>query len=137
MKVGRTPISFQLPPGTYRIEVEAPGISNNGIVLEMRGEPRRVSAHPGSEGLGTTGTLFTAVGVLGILGATAILVSGSKAPSNFNKTSVLIPMYAAGAVLLGAGIGMSIAAKTDIDVPPSMPPPPPARGALLTFSGTF
>ena len=140
VKVGRTPLSMQLPPGTYRIEVEGPGISNAGMLFEMRGEPRKLLARPGSEGLGVTGTLFTAAGVLGLVGATAILASGSKAPSNFNKTSVLVPMYAAGAVLLGAGIGMSIAGSTNLEEPPrpSAPPPTPAGPrALLTFGARF
>lgn len=137
VKVGRTPVSFQLPPGSYQIEVEGPGISNTALIFEMRNEPRRLLARPGSEGMSVTGTLLLAAGVTGLLGATAILISGSKAPSNFNKTSVLVPMYAAGGVLLGAGIGMTIAGKTNLDEPPPAKPQTPARGAMVSFGLSF
>jgi hypothetical protein len=68
----------------------------------------------GSEGLGTTGTLFIAIGITAILGATGILLSGSKAPSSLDKPKVLIPMYATGGVALAAGIVMSLAANTSV-----------------------
>lgn len=136
VKLGKTPLGFQLPPGTYRIEVEGVDISNEGLLFEMRGEPRRLKVRTGSEGLGTTGTLLMAVGVLGVVGATAILVSGSRAPSKLDKASVLIPMYAAGAICFGGGLAMSMAGSTKLeDERPTSRPP--ARGAWLGVHGRF
>lgn len=136
VKLGKTPLGFQLPPGTYRIEVEGVDISNEGLLFEMRGEPRRLKVRTGSEGLGATGTLLMAVGVLGVVGATAILVSGSRAPSKLDKASVLIPMYAAGAICFGGGLAMSMAGSTKLeDERPTSRPP--ARGAWLGVHGKF
>lgn len=136
VKLGKTPISFQLPPGSYRIEVEGVEISNESMLFEMRGEPRKIKVRTGSEGLSTTGTLLMAVGILGVVGATAILVSGSKAPSKLDKASVIIPMYAAGALCFGGGLAMSIAGSTKLE---DQKPPPggPVRGAWLGVSGRF
>ena len=134
VKVGKTPITFQLPPGSYRIEVEGIDVSNQGMLLEMRSEPKRLTVKTGSEGMGTTGTLLTAVGILGVLAATVILVSGSKAPSKLDKTTVLVPMYIAGGVLLGAGIGMTIASQTKLEEQKSATPP---RTAWIGLSGRF
>jgi len=136
VKLGKTPLGFQLPPGSYRIEVEGVEISNESMLFEMRSEPRRLKVRTGSEGLGTTGTLLMAVGVLGIVGATAILVSGSQAPSKLDKASVLIPMYAAGAVCFGGGLAMSMAGSTKLEDVRSNSRAA-VRGAWLGVNGRF
>ena len=116
--------------------VEGVEVSNESLLLEMRAEPRRLKVRTGSEGLGTTGTLLMAVGILGVVGATAILVSGSKAPSKLDKASVLIPMYAGGAVCFGGGLAMSIAGSTKLD--DAKPKAAlPTRGAWLAVRGRF
>jgi hypothetical protein len=136
VKLGRTPMTFQLPPGTYRIEVEGVEISNQGLNFDMRTEPRSLEVRTGSEGLSTTGTLFMAVGVLGVLGATAILVSGSRAPSKLDKASVIIPMYAAGAVCFGGGLAMTLAGGTSLE-DRKLPSGKGSQGAWLGVRGTF
>jgi hypothetical protein len=136
VKVGKTPVAFQLPAGSYRIEVEGVEISNESLLFEMRQEPRRLKVRTGSEGLGTVGTLLMGVGVLGIVGATAILLSGSKAPSKLDKTSVLIPMYAAGAVCFGGGLAMSMAGGTKVEDEKPVPATP-LRGAWLGLRASF
>ncbi len=128
IKVGKAPLTFQLPPGVYRLDVQGIGISHGSMLLSMRSEPKRLLVRTGSEGLGDTGTLFIAVGITAILAATGILISGSKAPSSLDKSAVLIPVYAAGGVLLGSGIGMTIAASTNIDDRSAAPVPPPNMG---------
>lgn len=115
VKIGKTPIEFQLPPGSYQIEVQGHGISHEVLLFEMHGEPRRLLVSPGNEGMGVVGTLFLGVGITAILAATAILVSGSRAPQKLDKPAVVIPLYAAGGVLFGAGVGFRIASDTDID----------------------
>lgn len=139
IKLGKTPLAFELPPGTFRIEVEGVDIGNEAMLLEMRGDPRRLKVKTGSEGLGTTGTLLMAVGILGVAGATAILISGGRAPSKLDKTAVLVPMYAAGALCFGGGLAMTLAGRTRIDDLRSAPPTPagPMRGAWLGITGAF
>jgi hypothetical protein len=136
IKLGKAPITFLLPAGVYRIEVEGIDVSQGSLLLTMKSEPKHLMVRTGSEGLGSTGTLFIAVGITAILGATGILLSGGKAPSGWNKSKVLIPMYATGGVLLGAGIAMSLVATTSIDDETGTPRPPSgsARGLFLRTS---
>jgi len=136
IKLGKTPLAVQLPPGSYRIEVEGVEISNEAMLLEMRSNPRKIKVRTGSEGLATTGTLFMGLGILGVVGATAILVSGSKAPSSLDKAGVLIPMYAAGAVCFGGGLAMSLVGSSKLEADSPTPPRAP-HGAWLGVRGTF
>lgn len=119
VKIGKTPLEVMLPPGSYQIEVQGHGISHEALAFEMRGEPRRLFVSPGDEGLGVLGTLSLGIGITAVAAATAILVSGSGAPEKLDKPAIVIPMYVAGGVLLGAGIGLSIASDTDIDEQPN------------------
>jgi hypothetical protein len=127
VKLGKTPIEFQLPPGSYQIDVDGHGVSHESLRFEMRTEPRRLMVDTGAEGLGIVGTLCLAVGVTAVLAATAILVSGSKSAEKLDKPAIVIPMYAAGGLLAAMGIGFQIAADTDIDEPKA-----PRRSARLT-----
>jgi hypothetical protein len=115
VKIGKTPIEFQLPPGSYQIEVQGHGVSHESMLFEMHAEPRRLLVKTGSEGLGIAGTLCLGVGITAVLAATAILISGSKSPQKLDKPAIVIPMYAAGGVLTGMGIGFQLAADTDIE----------------------
>ena len=128
-KLGKTPIEAQLPPGTYQVEAEGHGLSHEQILFEMRGEPRRLVVSPGSEDMGVVGTLMLAVGITAIVGATAILVSGTRSEGKLDKPAILIPMYSAGGVLTAFGIGLTIASDTDIDEPPAR-----AMGVTATLS---
>ncbi len=134
-KVGRTPLVIQLPPGSYRVEAEGVDISNGGTDIAMHGAPRKLTVSPGKEGMGTVGSLFLGLGIVGILGATAVVASGTKA-GGLDKPAVIIPAYAAGGVLTGAGIGFLIASSTSVEPSPA-PRPRPATGLLLSLSGHF
>ncbi len=114
-RVGRTPFSIELAPGRYRVEAEGVDISNGGMWFQMGPKPRRIVVQPGKEGLGLLGGLSLAVGITAIVGATAVLASGSKAPSTLDKPAILIPAYAAGAVLVGAGVGLNLASTTHVE----------------------
>lgn len=137
VKIGKPPITFSLPPGTFRIEVEGIDVTQGSLLLTMQNEPKHLMVRTGSDGLGTTGTLFVAVGITAILGATGILLSGGKAPSSLNKSKVLIPMYAAGGVLLGTGITMSLVARTNIDDETGKPRPANGRAHGLFLRTSF
>ena len=137
VKVGKTPITFQLPPGSYEIDVQGVDVSHESLFLEMKNEPRRIMVKTGSEGLGVAGTMLLGAGIIGIVGGIAILLSGSKG-SDFNKAPILIPMFAGGAVFTGAGIGMNVASQTKLeDIGHEAPPVPSSRGAMLRLGFSF
>lgn len=83
--------------------------------FQMGEKPRRIAVRPGKEGLSLLGGLSLAIGITAVAGATVVLASGSKAPSSLDKPAILIPAYATGAVLIGAGIGLNIAATTHVE----------------------
>jgi hypothetical protein len=134
-KIGRTPLTFQLPPGTYRIDVQGVRSSHESLLFEMRSESRRLLVKTGSEGMGVTGTLLLGVGVLGVVGATVILASGTKQADDINKTAIVVPMYIVGGLLLGAGIGLTLGSQTNID--DQKPATTPIKGARVRFGFAF
>jgi hypothetical protein len=137
VKVGTTPITIILPPGSYEIDVQGVDISHESMLFEMRGEPRHLLVRTGSEGLGTAGTLLLGAGVIGIVGGFAVLLSGSKY-GDYDKKPILIPMFAGGAVLFGAGLGMTIASQTKVDDEhPAAPMPGVLRQASVGVGFSF
>lgn len=137
VRIGKTPIELQLPPGTYQIEAEGHDISNEALLFEMRTEPRRLLVHPGSEGLGVVGTLLLGIGITAVAAGIAIVASGDKA-GDLDRPAIVIPVFAGGVVLGGLGVGFSVASDTDIEEPKA--PGPQGRephalglGATLSF----
>jgi hypothetical protein len=133
VKIGKTPIEFQLPPGSYQIDVEGHGVSHESLVFEMRTEPRRLLVETGSEGMGVVGTLCLGVGITAILAATAILVSGSQSEHKLDKPAIVIPIYAAGGVLTAMGIAFQLAADTDIEEHKPARPGPAMTGGVAAL----
>jgi hypothetical protein len=134
-RVGITPVTFQLPPGTYLLEAEGPDVSRGTRLLEMRDAPKRLMVDTGSEGLGTAGTLLSGIGIVAILAGTVMAVGGATGQdSDLHKTSTMIPLFAGGAAALGAGITMFVLSRTDIeDQSPGglNAPPAPAERAFV------
>jgi hypothetical protein len=115
-KVGRTPVTFQLPTGTWLIEVEGVETTRGDLLLEVRSEPVRLLVRTGSEGLGTTGTLLMAVGIAAALGGAVVLVGGSQSSEGqFDDPKIYVPLFIAGGVLIGTGIGLFVASRTNLE----------------------
>jgi hypothetical protein len=114
VKVGKTPITFELPPGNYWLEAESPDVTRGSLLVRMDREPKHLEVHTGSSGLGDMATLTLALGATAVLAATVILASGSSGKSSFDKGKVVIPLYIGGGVLLGSGIGLYFASRTSV-----------------------
>jgi hypothetical protein len=134
-RVGITPVTFQLPPGTYLLEVEGPDVTRGTRLLEMRDTPKRLLANTGSEGLGTAGTLLMGGGIVAILAGTIMAIGGATGQdSDLNKTGTMIPLLAGGAALLGGGITMFLLSRTELEDQPSRgftPAPAPVGRAVV------
>jgi hypothetical protein len=135
-RVGITPVTFQLPPGTYLLEAEGPDVSRGTRLLEMRDAPKRLLINTGSEGLGTAGTLLMGIGIVAILAGTVMAVGGATGQdSDLHKTTTMIPLFAGGAAALGSGITMFLLSRTEVEDQPSGAPAPPPPSVGRAFVG--
>jgi len=131
---GTAPITLELPPGAYIVAVENDDVSRADHLLRVGTQPAVLDVSPGSSGLGGVGTLTLGVGVLSVLAATVILISGSDAPAGIDKPKLVIPMYAAGGALVVGGLTMYLVSRTSIkERPGPVPPPAPRASAGLGF----
>ncbi len=136
--VGTAPLSMQLPPGTYDVAVENEDVSRADHVVHVGTKPVVLDVKPGSSGLGSVGSLALGVGVLSVLAATVILISGSDAPAGIDKPKLVIPLYAAGGGLVVGGLTMYLVSRTSIkERPGPLPPPAPQSTAGLGLRARF
>jgi hypothetical protein len=119
VKVGKTPITFQLPQGNYFLEVESPDVTRGSLLLRVDQTPKHLMVHTGSSGMGDLATLTLAVGAAMVLAATVVLASGSTGKTDFDKGKIVIPLYIGGGVLLGGGIGLYFGSRTNVKEPES------------------
>lgn len=138
IRVGVAPLSFELPPGDYLLEVDDDGVTAQTLPLSVGAEPVSLDVRTGSSDLRTLGSLALGLGILGVLGGAAVLLSGtaSEDSGSFDKTKVAVPMLAAGGVLTAGGVGLYFASRTDIEPAPAGAPPAPRAlmiGARLAF----
>jgi hypothetical protein len=117
VKVGKTPVTFQLPQGNYWVEVESPDVTRGSLLLRVDQTPKHLEVHTGSSGMGDLATLTLALGATAVLAATVILASGSTGKTDFDKGRIVIPLYVAGGVLLGGGIGLYFGSRTSVKEP--------------------
>lgn len=132
-RVGRTPLTLELPVGTFAVEAEGYDVSNGSTTIEMRGAPKRIVVSPGSSGQGALGGIFLGIGILAVAGATVVLASGSKGTDDFDKPAVVIPAYIVGAAAVGAGIGFMVAGNTTL----TEQKPSAGTGFVAGFGGRF
>jgi hypothetical protein len=126
-RIGITPVTFQLPEGTYLLEAEGPDVTRGSRLLEMRGLPKHLVVNTGSDGLGTAGTLMMGIGSVGILAGVVLLAGGTASEkTGLDKTATAIPLLASGAGLLGAGITFYFLSRTAVEDQTSVKP----RGAV-------
>ena len=116
VKVGKTPIVFELPAGqNFWLEVESRETTRGEILLRMARAPKHLQVRPGSSDMSDLGSLTLAVGASAVVAATAILISGTSAGGGLDKPKVVIPLFAVGGVLTGGGIALYFVSRTHVD----------------------
>ena len=115
VKLGRTPFSVKLAPGTYTMSVESPDISTASTVFEVGSQPVHVRVKGGGAEARSLGTLLIALGAAGALAAIAIEASYSEKPDGFSKSKIAIPLFIVGGVGLAAGLTVYFTSGTTID----------------------
>jgi hypothetical protein len=138
-KIGLTPVTLKLAPGTYTVETEGPTQSNGHERLVVEHDaPLTVNINPGDSNLKTVGTLLIALGVVSaVLGVVAI-VSITKDDSHYDRWGIGLPLSIGGVVGAGVGFGMQAMGSTDVQAP-HLPPGGVSHPAALvpTFVLTF
>src|SRR5258708_25706551 len=80
VKLGRTPFSIKLAPGTYTMSVESPDISTASTVFEGGSQPVHVRVQGGGAEARGLGTVLIGVGAGGVLNAIASEASNAEEP---------------------------------------------------------
>jgi hypothetical protein len=116
-RIGPTPFTLRLAPGTYTIECSTPtSTTGHQRFMVERGRPLLVDVHPGSAGLKTSGAVILGLGVVAtILGIVAI-VSFSGNDSHYDRFAVGLPLILGGAGASGVGIVMTSVGATSVHV---------------------
>ncbi len=114
VKVGRLPVTIQLPPGTYTVIAEGDSVPTATRVFRVDQLPVHVQVHGGTQGLRDAGSLLTAVGVVALLAGAAFEVSGASDQGTSKKQQVAIPLLIAGGVGFAGGLTMFLLSGTSI-----------------------
>lgn len=118
VKVGMTPLVFELPPGGYYVEVENDTVTRGHLALRVGQRKQFVQVHTGSSSMGDLSTLALGIGIACVLAATVILVSTSSGPSGIQKSKFTIPLYASGGALSVGGLALYFASRTNLEAEP-------------------
>lgn len=114
-KVGKTPITIQLPNGSYLIESEGYDSTRGSFDLTVDGQARQLLIENGAQSTHTLGNLTTGVGIAALLGGIVVLVGGSLSKSStIDKPAIVIPLFASGGVLIATGVTLTIVSRTDV-----------------------
>jgi hypothetical protein len=131
VRVGRTPITIRLAPGTYSIEAESPTSSTgHDRFLVEPNSPMRIEVRPGNASVKTFGSVFIALGVVATLLGVVALVSISASDTHYNRWGIGLPLVIGGPAVGVLGYGMTALGSTDIHVPLQPPGGAPSRASL-------
>jgi hypothetical protein len=110
-KVGRTPVTVGLLPGTYTVNVESRDIPVASTVLRVGDTPVTLRVRGGNDGLRTMSTLLLAASATAVLAGIVVEASYSQAPNGISKSAIAIPLFVGGGLGLGAGLTCWLFAK--------------------------
>jgi hypothetical protein len=114
VKVGRLPITVELPSGVYTLLAEGESVPSGSTVFEVKDRPVHVRVLGGSQSLRDTSTLLMAVGGIAVLAGLVVQLSRVAGEDTSQKNSIAIPLYIGGGIGLVSGITMFVVAKTKL-----------------------
>jgi hypothetical protein len=112
VKVGRLPLTIELPSGVYTLIVEGDEVSPGSTVFEVRGAPVRVKVSAGKSGLRSFSTWMLGFGIAAVLAAGVLELSGSSHQDTREKNAIAIPLFIAGGVAAVSGLTMFLVSRT-------------------------
>jgi hypothetical protein len=115
VKVGRLPVTIELPSGVYTLLAEGESVPTGSTVFEVRDRPVHVRVQGGSQPLRDTSTLLMAVGGIAVLAGLVVQLSRVAGEDSRQKNSIAIPLYVGGGIGLVSGITMFVVARTKLE----------------------
>jgi hypothetical protein len=117
VRLGIAPRKLRLAPGAYTIESDGPtqSLGRTSFWVEQN-TPLDVQVRPGDASLKSFGAALSVLGVTAILTGIIAIVSISPDDSNYDRWAIGLPLAIGGAACIGAGIGLSVAGATRIEV---------------------
>lgn len=134
-KVGRLPLTFELPPGVYTVLVEGEFVTPGSAVFEIKDRPAKIAVRGGSQSLRDLSSYVFAAGGAALLAGVVFELSRSQDESSKQKNSVVIPLLIVGGVGLVSGLTFVLVSGTTVEstgfVAPQTRRPP--SSALVLF----
>jgi hypothetical protein len=114
-KIGRTPVTVKLAPGTYTVNVESPETPVATTIVRVGAQPVHVRIKAGSDGVRGLGTLLLAAGATSALAGLVIELSYSAAPNGVSKSKIAIPLFAIGGAGVAGGLTFYVLSGTTFE----------------------
>jgi hypothetical protein len=118
VKVGRIPVTLELPSGLYTVIVESDNVTTGSKVFEVGQTPVRVTVKAGASGLRELSGWTMALGAVALLAGGVFELSGTAGDSDREKHAIAIPLFIGGGVALGGGLAMWLASGTRLQADP-------------------
>jgi hypothetical protein len=114
-KIGRTPITVKIAPGTYTVNVESPDTTVGNTVVRVGAQPVHVRIRAGSDDMCGLGTLLFAGGAAAVLAAVVLELSYSPAPNGISKSKIAVPLFAVGGAGVAGGLTFYLLSGTSFE----------------------
>jgi hypothetical protein len=114
-KIGRTPITVKVAPGTYTVNVESPDTPVATTIVRVGAQPVHVRVKAGNDGTRGLGTLLLAGGATALLAGLVLELSYSPAPNGISKSKIAIPLFAIGGAGVAGGLTFYLLSGTSFE----------------------
>lgn len=116
-RVGLTPVTLKLAPGTYTLESSSPTASTgHERFMVEQGRPLSIDVRSGNAGVRTIGGVLAGLGIVAMLLGVVAIVSFTSNDAHYNRFGIALPLLFAGAGGTGIGVTMAVAGATDVHV---------------------
>lgn len=112
VKIGRLPLTIELPAGVYTLIVEGDAVTLSSTVFEVRNAPVRVKVKGGNSGIRSLSSWMLGFGIAAVLAAGVLELSGGGEQKTQQKHAIAIPLLIGGGVAAASGITMFVVSRT-------------------------
>jgi hypothetical protein len=114
-KMGRTPFTVKVAPGTYTVNIDSPDTTLATTIVRVGAQPVHVRIRAGSDGMHGLGTLLLAGGATAVLAALVLELSYTPAPNAISKSKIAVPLFAVGGAGVASGLTFYLLSGTSFE----------------------